>query len=137
MNEGVRLPVTDRPSHQIGQLFRGTKRLALLALFNYPPGNPPGLSFFAVLKEDICYLFFRESKQKSGSGFIAAPGIHAHIERGVKTKAEPSCGRVKLQGRHSQINKDSTDLAGIRFSCYGRKLAKIRVHRSKSWTKAR
>src|SRR5205823_12848080 len=64
--------------------------------------NPARKAFFAVSKNGVGQLAFGGAGYEIGRR-LACAGVHAHVERLVPLKTEPSAWRVQLQRRNAEI----------------------------------
>lgn len=91
----ARLAGLDRASHEIGQFGGGCKRPPFLAPSNNRLCNGASKPFFTVVTYHLRNLLNLGSGQPLGHAF-APRGVHAHIQRAIKTKTETALGAVDL-----------------------------------------
>ena len=70
------------------------------------PRDPPGVRFLSERAEQAGQFVFAPRRHDVGRRFAARP-IHPHVQRAVRSKAEPAIRLVELRTRHAQIEKDA------------------------------
>ena len=70
-----------------------------------PARNPPGEPLLAVVEEQIGQVVFLQAVDQLCSGFSAAFGVHAHVQRSVGAEAEAALGHIELMAADAQISQ--------------------------------
>ena len=69
---------------------------------------------FTIILDYLVYFFFTGNRQPIGSR-LPARGIHAHIQRRIKAKAEPARCIVNLRRRNAQIKQRAINFCHAQF----------------------
>ena len=70
--------------------------------------DPARESLLAVGKNRVGELALRRAGDQIG-GRVAPASVHAHVERFVALKTEPTAGPIELQRRHAEIGQRAVD----------------------------
>lgn len=118
--------------HELGKLARASQR-CFGTTRDDGSGDAPRMPLFTEFSDHLKQLpFIRASDEVRCR--LAARGIHAHIERTVFGKTEPSGGIVELRRGDTEIEQHTTNRPTVTvLRDHTRQLRKVRVHEFETW----